>query len=131
MSSKTIRQVATFKATPHEVYELLMDAKKHSQFTGGEAIIGRKVGETFSIYGGDITGSTLELEPDRKIVQSWRYSDWPKDHFSKVTFSIKGITTGTYLNFTQSGVPEDKVEEIAQGWKDYYWEPMKKMLEKK
>jgi activator of HSP90 ATPase len=131
METKTIRQVATFKASPHEVYELLMDAKKHSKFTGGKAVIGRNVGETFSIYEGDITGTNLELEPDRKIVQSWRYSDWPKDHFSKVTFSIKEISTGTYLNFTQSGVPEDKADEIAQGWKDYYWEPMKKMLEKK
>jgi activator of HSP90 ATPase len=131
MSSKTIRQVATFKTTPHEVYELLMDEKQHGKFTGGKAVISKNVGESFSIYDGDITGTNLELVPDRKIVQSWRYSDWPKDHFSKVTFSIKEISTGTYLNFTQSGVPEDKADEIAQGWKDYYWEPMKKILEKK
>jgi len=131
MSSKTIRQVVTFKATPHEVYELLMDANKHSKFTGGKAVIGRNVGETFSIYNGEMEGTNIELEPDRKIVQRWRFSDWPKDLFTKVTFSIKEIPTGTYLNFTQSGVPEEDFESVSQGWKDYYWEPMKKMLEKK
>ena len=131
MPTKTIRQVATFKASPHEVYELLMDEKKHSQFTGGKAVITRNVGESFTIYNGEMEGTNLELVPDRKIVQSWRFTNWPKGHFSKVTFSIKEITTGTYLNFTQSGVPEEDFDSIAQGWKDYYWEPMKKMLEKK
>jgi len=130
MGTKTIRQIATFKVSPHEVYELLMDEKKHSQFTGGKAIIGRNVGDSFSIYNGTMEGITIELEVDRKIVQKWRFSDWPKDHYSKVTFSIKEISTGTYLNFTQSGVPEEDLESIAQGWKDYYWEPMKKVFEK-
>jgi activator of HSP90 ATPase len=131
MPTKTIRQVATFKASPHEVYELLMDEKKHSQFTGGKAVITRNVGETFTIYNGEMEGINLELVPDRKIVQSWRFTNWPKGHFSKVTFSIKDSHGGTYLNFTQSGVPEEDFDSIAQGWKDYYWEPMKKLLEKK
>jgi hypothetical protein len=26
-------------------------------------------------------------------------------------------------------VPDDKYEDIKQGWKDYYWAPMKAMLE--
>ena len=130
MKTKTIRQVATFKATPHEVYEMLMDEKKHGKFTGGKAVITRNVGEAFTIYNGEMEGTNLELVPDRKIVQSWRFTNWPKGHFSKVTFSIKEITTGTYLNFTQSGVPEEDVDSIAQGWKDYYWEPMKKYLKK-
>jgi hypothetical protein len=30
MKTKTIRQWVTFKASPHEVYEALMDSRKHS-----------------------------------------------------------------------------------------------------
>jgi activator of HSP90 ATPase len=78
--SKTIHQVVTFKSTPHEVYEALMDEKTHSAFTGGKAKISRKVGGQFTIYEGDIEGKNLELIPDQKIVQSWRYSDWPEGH---------------------------------------------------
>lgn len=126
---KTIRQTATFKVSPHEVYEALMDAKKHAAFTDGEAKISRKVGGKFTIYGGDIEGTNLELVPDKKIVQSWRYSDWPEGHYSTAIFALEEVEKGTRLTFTQTDVPEDKYEDIKQGWKEYYWGPMKAMLE--
>ena len=131
MGTKSIRQSVTFKATPHEVYEILMDAKKHGKFTGSEVRMSRKAGGKFSIYGGDIEGTNLELVPDEKIVQSWRYSDWPEGHFSKATFLLKEVPAGTRLTFTQTGVPEEHYDDIAQGWLDYYWAPMKEMLEKR
>ena len=89
--SKNIRQTATFKASPHEVYEALMDAKKHSDFTGEDAKISRKVGGKFTIYGGEIDGTNLELVPDKKIVQSWRYSDWPEGHYSTAALFYRFI----------------------------------------
>ncbi len=127
--SKTIRQTVTFKISPHAVYELLMDSGKHSQLTGSEARISRKTGGKFTIYGGEISGSNLELVPDQKIVQSWRYSDWPEGVYSKITLSLEAIGNGTRLTFTQSGVPDENYEDIKQGWKDYYWGPMKVQLE--
>ncbi len=129
MNTKNIRQTVTFKASPHDVYEALMDSKKHSEFTGSEASISRKVGGKFKIYGGEIEGENLELVPDEKIVQSWRYSDWPEGHFSKATFAFKAVPEGARLTFTQTGVPEEFYEDIRQGWHDYYWGPMKKLLE--
>jgi activator of HSP90 ATPase len=128
--TKTIRQSVIFKARKHEVYEELMDSEKHSELTGSIAKISRKIGDKFTVYDGDIEGVTLELIPDQKIVQSWRYSDWPEDHYSKATFSLREISDGTRLTFTQSGVPEEFYDDIRQGWWDYYWEPMKEMLKK-
>ena len=130
MNTKTIRQSVTFKTTPHDVYEVLMDPKKHSEFTGSQVQISRKVGGKFSVYGGDIEGVNLELVPDQKIVQSWRYSDWLQDHYSTATFSLKKVEQGTRLTFTQTEVPDEHYKDIAQGWRDYYWAPMKEMLEK-
>jgi activator of HSP90 ATPase len=126
-----MRQTATFKTSPHEVYEALMDAKKHAAFTEGAAKISRQVGGTFSISDGEIEGKNLELVPDRKIVQAWRYSDWPVGHYSTATFELEKIDKGTRLTFTQRDVPDDKYEDIKQGWKDYYWLPMKEMLDQK
>ena len=131
MGTKTIRQSVTFSASPHNVYEVLMDAKKHSELTGSEVQIGRNVSSEFSVYGGDIQGVNLELVPDKKIIQSWRYSDWPEGHYSKATFLLKEVPNGTRLTFTQTGVPEEFYKDIAQGWKDYYWEPMKEILRKR
>lgn len=44
MKTKTIKQTIFFKAEPHDVYEALMDSKKHSKFTGDKAVISRKEG---------------------------------------------------------------------------------------
>jgi activator of HSP90 ATPase len=129
METKTIKQSVTFKAGAHTVYELLMDSKKHSVLAGDEARISRKVGGKFNV-GGYIEGVNLELVPDEKIVQTWRYEDWPKGHYSKAAFSLKEQAGKTRLTFTQTGVPEEFYEDIKQGWIDYYWTPMKEILEK-
>ena len=130
MKTKTIRQSVTIKASPHAVYEALMDSRKHAKFTGAQAKISRKVKGRFSAYDGYIEGVHLDLVPDKKIVQSWRGSDWPEAHFSKATFSLRKIKNGTRLMFTQSGVPAQHYHGIHQGWRDYYWKPMKELLEK-
>ena len=130
MEIRTLRQSATFGASPREVYEMLMDSRKHSKFTGAKASISRKIGGTFKTYGEYITGVNLDLVPDKKIVQSWRGSDWPRGHYSKVTFSLRRIKNGTRLTFRQSGLPEKYYKDINQGWRDFYWKPMKEMLEK-
>ncbi len=132
MKTKTIKQKVEFNAAPHEVFEALMDSKKHAQFTGGKATISRKIGGKFSAFDGYAQGENLELVEDKKIVQSWRAQEegWPDGYYSKATFVFKKTARGTLLEFTHEGVPEEVAESISQGWKDYYWIPMKKLLEK-
>lgn len=130
MNTKTIRQSVTFKASPHDLYEALMDSDKHAQFTGGKADISREVGGRFTAFDGYSEGVNIELVQDEKIVQSWRASDWPEGHYSQVTFLFDKSENGTQLTFTQTGVPEDQYKDISRGWWDYYWNPMKEMLEK-
>jgi activator of HSP90 ATPase len=126
---KTIQQTATIKATRHAVYEALMDSKQHGQFTGGAAKISRKVGGKFSVYDGYASGKNLKLIPDRKIVQTWRADDWPDGHYSQCTFELTPTKTGTKLTFTQTDVPVEFYKDIKQGWIDFYWKPMKELLE--
>lgn len=128
--TKDIKQGLMIKASTHDIYEALMDSKKHSQFTGDTAKISREVGGTFSAFSDYATGKNLELIPDEKIVQTWRASDWPKDVYSTLTILLKPVAEGTKLMFSQKGVPVDQVADVSDGWKTYYWEPLKKMLEK-
>jgi activator of HSP90 ATPase len=130
MKTRTIRQSVTFQVNPHEVYEALMDSRKHAKFTGERARISRRIGGRFIAYNGYIEGANLNLAADKRIVQSWRGSDWPKNHYSRATFSLKKVKNGTRLTFTQRGVPDQYYHDIRQGWRDYYWKPMKEMLEK-
>ena len=126
--AKTIQQKVEFKKSPHEIYEMLMDSKKHAAFTGEKASISRKAGGKFSAYGGYIEGVTLDLVPDQRIVQKWRGSGWPKGYYSIVIFDLEKIAKGTRLTFTQVGVPDKDYKDKQTGWKEHYWEKMKKVM---
>lgn len=138
MKTTTLKQGCMLPGTPHQVYELLMDEKQHASFTGGEAQISRKVSGSFTTFDGWASGKNVELVPDQKIVQTWRADDWPAGHYSTITIKLlkvpKGLPAGrqgTKLLFTQTNVPSQHAKSVAQGWKDYYWQPMKSLLEKR
>ena len=122
MKTKTLRQSVLLKATPHEVYEALMDSKKHAEFTHSPVVIHREVGGEFSTFDGWASGTTLELIPDKKIVQKWRAAEWPEGHYSMVTFELQAQGQETRLDFTQSDIPEDLYAELETGWVEYYWD---------
>lgn len=126
---KTIRQTVTIKASPHAVYEALMDSRKHAAFSRLPARISRKPGGTFTAYGPYLSGVNLELVPDKKIVQFWRSKNWPRFHYSTVTFALEKVKDGTRLRFTQLGVPDNDYQAKKRGWVKSYWQPMKAMLE--
>lgn len=127
--SKPIHQTITINASPHEVYEALIDSQKHAAFTGDKAKISRVVGGSIMAYDNYITGKNIELVPDKKIVQDWRAVDWPEGYYSQVTFELYPNKEGTRLDFTHTGLPEGTEEEFTQGWIDNYWEPLKAYLE--
>ena len=132
IKTRTIEQTVVVNASPHEIYEILMDSEKHSKLVGSKCDISRQVGGKFSIYDGYIDGINIELVQDKKIVQDWRGEEecWPKDHYSRLTIELEEIEEDTKLTLLQSGVPEECYEDFDQGWYDYYWNPLKEMLEK-
>ena len=93
--SKLIKQSVVFKTTPHNVYEALMDSAKHAAFSKSAALMSREVGGEIMAYDGYVVGKNLELDPDHKIIQSWKAEGWPEDHFSIVTFLLKPVEEGT------------------------------------
>jgi activator of HSP90 ATPase len=131
MKTKTLHQSYVFQAEPHDVYEALMDSKKHSEFTGAEATISRKIGGKFTTWDDYASGENVDLIVDKKIVQKWRAADWPKDHYSFITFEFKKKNQGTSMDFTQTDIPEEAYEDVAQGWIDWYWEKLKEYFSKK
>lgn len=126
----TIRQTVQFDATPHAVFEALMDSKKHSAFTGAKASMSRKVGGTISAWDGYIGGKNLRIEKDKVIVQSWRTTEFKaSDPDSQVMFHFSERGKGTRLMFVHSKVPDGLAEDLRQGWIDNYWTPLKAYLE--
>lgn len=130
MQTQDLYQEIVFSATPQQVYNCYVNENAHADFTGGEAEIEAFAGGIFSAYDGYISGIFKNLEPYNLIVQSWRAEEdeWPEDHFSEVSLLLEEHPKGCLLKFTQTGIPAAHFDSIAQGWQDYYWQPMKTYL---
>lgn len=107
-----------------------MDEAKHGEFTGAKAVMENKVGGKFSVWDGYAKGTNLELVPGKKIVQSWRASDWQEKDESTVTLKFTPSKDGTELEFMHENIPEEFEKEIEMGWTDYYWKPLREYLKK-
>ncbi len=128
MRTKTIEQRSTFKKVkPDELYKMYMNSKDHSAIIGSEAVIGKKVGDSFKLWNGDIKGKNLMLVPGRMIVQSWN-GFGKKDDDSILLLTFKKVKGGTELHMVHTHVPPKSAKDIEKGWKDYYWKPWKKYL---
>lgn len=131
MKTNTIVQTVSFKASPAEVYEYLMDSRKHSRITRSRASISKLVGGKFSVYDGGINGENVQLKPARKIVQKWKSEGmkcWPEGHYSRASFSLHKKDKGTLMRLRHSGVPSRCATGIRKGWIQHYWAPMKDIL---
>ena len=132
MKTKTFKQQVEFAASAEQLYDMIMDEKKHAAFTGGDARITNRKGGKFSVWDDYVTGKNIELIKGKKIVQEWHASDMPEGHISIVTFEfIPQKNNTTLLKFTHANVPADLSANFEQGWIDHYWEPMKKYLKNK
>lgn len=128
---KNIKQKVVINAKPSVVFNLLLDSKLHSDFTGEKAVMNRKVGAYISAYDGYMQGINLYFENNKKIVQAWHFSDWPRGHFSVVSFELKPFKADqTQIVFEQLGVPDAKAKSTEKGWLKFYWEPLNKWFEK-
>jgi uncharacterized protein YndB with AHSA1/START domain len=128
--SEPIRHEMMLKASPKRVYDALMDSKQHAEFTAnGAAKISPDAGGEFSTHGGAIVGRNVELVPEKRIVQAWRASDWPEGVYSIVRFEMNPEGGATKLTFDHWGAPAEHRDHLEAGWKERYWNPLKKYLE--
>ncbi|MEO8069101.1 MAG: SRPBCC domain-containing protein [Flavobacteriales bacterium] len=124
-------QRVTVNASSQAVYDILMDGRKHSKLTGSGAKVSRKLGGAFEVYDGYAYGRNVELVEGRRIVQTWRAQEeaWPDDHFSEVVFDLTPDgKEKTRIAFTHKRVPTKLVKSFKDGWRQFYWEPLKAMF---
>ena len=129
MQVRNLRQTVQIKASPHEIFESLVNPRHHAKFTGADAKLVRRPGGPFSHYDGDLSGFVLELVQDQRITLAWRSSGWPEGHYSIARFELAPAKGGTRLVFEQFGIPAGDYADIADGWKQYYWTPLKAYYE--
>ena len=119
-----IRQELTFATTPQTVFNALMQSAEHSAFTGAPAVIDAQAGGAWTAFGGAISGRTIELVPNQRIVQAWRPGNWPEGKYSMVHFELHAHPEGTRIVLEHTGYPDGQGEHLDAGWHDRYWTPL-------
>lgn len=113
-------------ATPAQVYAAWLDGKKHTAMTGAKATGSAKVGSKFTAWDGYIWGINTKLVKNKKIVQSWRTSEFSKDDpDSTLTVIFTKTKTGTKMRLQHKGTPKAQEASYRQGWHDHYFAPMR------
>ncbi|HUI29978.1 MAG TPA: SRPBCC family protein [Candidatus Acidoferrales bacterium] len=116
----------TLPATAKRIYSAWLSGKEHAAFTGERARVDPKVGGRFTAFGDYIKGTNLELQPNKKIVQAWRTTEFPADgEDSRLEVTLERVDGGTKLTLTHSNIPDGQADSYKDGWKKFYFKPMK------
>jgi activator of HSP90 ATPase len=117
---------ALIPARPGEVYDTWLNSKGHTAMTGSPASISPIVGTQFDTWDGYIHGRNLELIPGRRIVQSWRTTDFKVDEpDSHIKITLEPVGDQTKLTLRHSNLPAGG-KKYEKGWFEAYFIPMEK-----
>lgn len=126
MTKNEITLTEAFKAKVSEIYNAWLNSEGHTAMTGSPATVDGKIGGRFTAWNGYISGSTLELTPNQRIVQTWRTSEFPDDApDSHLEVLLCETEAGTEVTLTHTDMPENQVDSYRQGWEDFYFKPMR------
>ncbi|XP_023013447.2 activator of 90 kDa heat shock protein ATPase homolog 1 [Leptinotarsa decemlineata] len=125
IDTRTIKESHKFQCTAQEFYDALTRIEMVTAFTRGHVKLDPVKGGKFELFGGNIYGKFEELLPAKKIIQQWRYKQWPEGHFSTVTIEIDQKNDHTEVTLEQTGVPSAELEVTKGNWQRYYWDSMK------
>jgi len=113
------------KATAIDIYNTWLSSDGHTKMTGAVANISDKIGDTFTAWEDYITGKNIELVEGKKIVQSWRTSEFKEnEEDSELIIELEEKESWTELTLKHVNVPENG-DDYKKGWEDFYFKPMR------
>ena len=115
-----------FPVSASILYNAWLNSKEHAEFTrGGKASIHKKVGSKFKVWDEYISGEILELEEGKRILHSWRTTEFPEEvEDSLLEIILKDINGETLMTMIHSDIPDGKSETYKEGWDEFYFQPM-------
>ena len=127
MATDSIRVSAVIAASPERLYNAWLSAADHSAMIDGAASIEPNVGGRFTAWDGYISGETVALVENERIVQTWRTTEFPEgSSHSRLEVLFEPVDGGTNVTFVHTEIPEGDGKKYKQGWQEFYVKPMKK-----
>lgn len=129
VNTTTVTDTEEFRTTADQLYQTFTDVDRLTAFTRAPPRVfdGAQKGGKFSLFGGNVSGEYVELEPPKKIVQSWRLDQWPEGHHSRlqIEFDQNDVDHVTIMRVTWEGVPVGQEEVTKRNWLEYYVKSIK------
>jgi len=124
--TEQIKVTASIPASPKQIYDAWLNSKAHTKMTGSKATVTSKPGGKFTAWDNYITGKNLELIPGKRILQSWRTTEFSKtDLDSHLLLKFEPVKGGAKIILVHTEIPEGQSAGYKKGWKDFYFKPMK------
>jgi uncharacterized protein YndB with AHSA1/START domain len=113
-------------APPERIYAAWLSSDEHTAITGDKAVVEPFVGGKHSTFDGYAVGQTVELQPGRRIVQTWRAEDFPLGSpDSRVEVTLEETVGGTMVTIFHTEIPSGQGASYRDAWVQYYLEPLK------
>ncbi len=119
-----IHQERSFAASPGDIFTVLTQSAAFAAMTGAPAQIDPAPGGEFSLFGGAISGRSIECVPGTRLVQAWRAGNWEDGVYSVVRFELVPDDGKTKVILDHAGFPDGTGEHLEAGWHPNYWEPL-------
>ena len=123
----TVKQYHFVNGPAEEVYRALTNPFTIELWSGHPAIMSAEEGFEFSLWDGDINGRNLKMIPNERIEQEWYFEN--QEPPSVVTIQLRPSKAGTSVELIHTNIPEEQALEMENGWKDYYFGPLKNFFE--
>ncbi len=127
---KDIQQSVELPASPEALFEMYVDAKRHSAFTGSEVMVSREPGSAFSAFGGALSGRMVATVPGRLVVQTWRSTNFGVDDPDSIlVLAFSEAVSGGRIDLVHIGVADRDYDGVSEGWRKFYWDPWRAFLQ--
>ena len=129
---RTVTLAVELPASAARLYRMYLDPKEHGAFTGAPVKIAARPGAAFAAFGGALSGTILQILPNRLIVQSWRSTQFAKqDLDSTLVLSFWAKGRCARIELTHVNVADSDFAGVSEGWSKYYWIPWRAYLARK
>lgn len=126
---RTVTMAVELPASPARLYKMYLDPKQHAAFTGAPVKIAARIGAKFEAFDGALSGTILQLVPNKLIVQSWRSSEFGRRDFdSTLILTFWPEKKGGRIDLTHVNVADRDFAGVSEGWSKYYWIPWRNYL---
>jgi uncharacterized protein YndB with AHSA1/START domain len=126
---RTVTIAVDLPAAPARLYRMYLSPREHAAFTGAPVRIAARAGAKFSAFGGALSGTVLQVIPNRLIVQAWRSTEFGKrDIDSTLVLAFSAVKGGGRIELTHVNVAESDFAGVSAGWAKYYFNPWRNYL---